>query len=647
MMDLYPSDKPSANNIYESKYLETVRKDESRRGDEMYKKAKKPFKTGVVPMPADSSMFSNFNDDGRDTRDNKNISLLSGEKMNISQFKHNNMQPFIKGNVTQNTNVEKFTQKLDMNTGVDKLYRHKREVENFNQPTTGYHNINGSQSYSDFMKSRAASGMTNIQNNISPFEKTYVGPGLNQGYSSKGVGGFQQSSVLDYARPKTLEELRSKVNQRDNVYEIPIKAPPKGTEQRGIVTPYNKNRPERTYDQTEDNYFKTTGAYTKDRSRPELAVKNTHRQDTLVEYSGIPKMEFQKGMALDEDYGKSNIIIYDNERQETETKTTVSNVTSIVKSVVSPIVDALKLTLKEYMVDAPRGGGNPVAQIPKKLSVSDPADTPKTTVKETLVQDSDVLNLTGPDGTYSAAHDIAKTTVKETLIHDSDHLNIKLPVNTSYLKNDDKAKTTTKETLPVVETVGNFAGKSYKIVTYNPENMAKKTVKETTIKGSAELGFIGGVLNSILGGYATKEVDLRNSHKQFTVDNESIGIAKSIQDFRQVSREAEENAIIDGTREAQLIAAGHTPNPGNMNIAIDKNDIHMKTNKLIDDSYAARETGNVGIIYQISPELTECETTREQNMNNAYENRLDGSLMNSLMTNEYNININPILNIVA
>jgi hypothetical protein len=645
MMDIYSNDKPSMKNIYESKYLETVRKDEYQRGKEMYKKARKPYKTGVVPMPADSSMFSNFNETTNDN--DNNISLLSGEKMNINQFKHNNMQPFIKGNVTQNTNVEKFTQKLDMNTGVDKLYRRKREVENFNQPTTGYHNINGSKSYNDFMKSRAVAGMTGIQNNISPFEKTYVGPGLNQGYSSKGVGGYQQQSTLDYARPRSMDELRSKINQRDTIFEIPIKAPPKGTEQRGIVTAYNKNKPERTFDKTHDDYFRTTGAYTKDRSRAELAVKNTHRQDTLREYSGVPKMEFQKGMAFEDDHGRNNIIVYDNERQETETKTTVSNVTSIVKSLISPVVDALKYTLKEYTVDAPRAGGNAVAQIPKKLTVLDPADTPKTTVKETLVQDSDILNLTGPDGTYSAAHDIAKTTVKETLIHDSDHLNITLPVNNSYMKNEDKAKKTTKETLPVVETVGNFAGKSYKIVTYNPENMAKKTVKETTIKGSAELGYIGGVLNSILGGYATKEVDLRNSHKQFTVDNESVGIAKSTAEFRQVSREAEENAIIDGTREAQLIAAGHTPNPGNMNIAIDKNDVRMKTNKLVDDSYAAREAGNVGVIYQTSPEINECEITREQNMNNAYENRLDGSLMDSLKDNEFNININPILNIVA
>lgn len=644
MMDIYSNDKPSMKNIYESKYLDTVRKDELQRGKEMYKKAKKPYKTGVVPIPADSSMFSNFTEE---SNDNNNISLLSGEKMNINQFKHNNMQPFIKGNVTQNTNVEKFTQKLDMNTGVDKLYRRKREVENFNQPTGGYHNINGSKSYSDFMKSRAVSGMTGIQNNISPFEKTYVGPGLNQGYTSKGVGGFQQQSTLDYAKPKSMEELRSKINQKDTIFEIPIKAPPKGTEQRGIVTAYNKNKPERTFDKTHDDYFKTTGAYTKDRSRPELAVKNTNRQDTIREYSGVPTMDFQKGMAFEDDHGRSNIIVYDNERQETETKTTVSNVTSIVKSLISPVVDALKYTLKEYTVDAPRAGGNAVAQIPKKLTVVDPADTPKTTVKETLVQDSDILNLTGPDGTYSAAHDVAKTTVKETLIHDSDNLNITLPVNTSYMKNEDKAKTTTKETLPVVETVSNFAGKSYKIVTYNPENMAKKTVKETTIKGSAELGYIGGVLNSILGGYATKDVDLRNSHKQFTVDNESVGVAKSTAEFRQVSREAEENAIIDGTREAQLIAAGHTPNPGNMNISIDKNDIRMKTNKLIDDSYAARETGNVGVIYQTSPEINECEITREQNMNNAYENRLDGSLMDSLKNNEYNININPILNIVA
>ena len=643
MMDLYPSDKPSMNNVYESKHLETIRKDQAHRGKELHKKSKNPYKTGVVPMPADSSMFSNFNNNNND---NTNVSLLSGEKMNINQFKHNNMQPFIKGNVTQNTNVEKFTQKLDMNTGVDKLYRQKKEVENFNNPTTGYSNINGSQSYSDYMKSRATSVLTNIQNNTTPFEKTYIGPGLNQGYSSKGVGGFQQTNALDYARPKTLDELRSKINQKETMYEIPIKAPPKGTEQRGIVTPYNKNRPERTYGQTMDNLFKTTGAYIKNTGRPELAVKNTHRQDTLTEYSGVPTMEFQKGMALEEDYGKNNIIIYDNERQETETKTVVSNVTSVVKSIMSPVMDALKLTVKEYMVDAPRAGGNAVAQIPKKLTVNDPTDIPKTTVKETLIQDGDLLNLTGPDGTYSASQDIAKTTVKETLVHDSDHLNIKTNVNLSYAKNEDKARTTTKETLPVQETVANFAGTSYKIISYNPDNLAKKTVKETTIRGSSDFGFIGGVLNSILGGYATKDVDLRNSHKQFTVDNENIGIAQSTGDFRHSSREADENAEIDGTREAQLIAAGHTPNPGNMNIPIDKDDIHMKTNKLMSDSYASREKGNIGVIYQTSPEINECQVTRDQNVNNAYENRLDGTMLKSLKQNDFSININPILDIV-
>ena len=172
----------------------------------------------------------------------------------------------------------------------------------------------------------------------------------------------------------------------------------------------------------------------------------------------------------------------------------------------------------------------------------------------------------------------------------------------------------------------------------------KKTVKETTIKGtSSEFGFIGGLINSILGGYATKEIDLKVTNKQFTSDNEDIGIAKSIYEHRQVSREAEENAEIDGARERLLIDAGHTPNPGRMNIPVDKKDVNMKTNKLITDSYSQRESGNVEVIYQKGPEIDACGITKEQQTeNNAYENRLDSSVLESLKNNDFNININPI-----
>ena len=641
MMELYPGDKPSMKNIYESKYLDTVQKDRFDRGIELNKKSKNPGKTGVISLPTTASTFSEIRDDEED-----NMMSLTGEKINTKDFNHNNMQPFLKGNITQNTNVEKFTQKLDFNTGVDKFYIQKKEIEPFSLPVAGYHNINGSKSESDFLKRRLV--LSEMQQSVTPFESIRVGPGLNHGYTNKGSGGFQQNNSLEYARPRVMNELRSKINQKTGFFPMDYRAPIKGTEQRGVVNPLRKNKPERTYIQKLSDLIGTSSYIKKNSLRPELAVKAVNRRNTHKEYTGPVKFEFLKGMSLGDDHGKSNIMVYNTERQETQTKTVVSNVTSTIKAIVSPVMDVLKYSTKEYLVDSARSeGGNAVAQIPNKLTVHDPNDLLKTTVKETTVHDSDTLNLTGHDGTYSALNDIAKTTVKETLVHDSTFLNVKTANENSYLANDDKAKTTNKETLPVIDTVRNIGKAVYKVHTYDPEVVAKKTIKETTIKGNNELGFIGGVINSILGGYATSEVELKNTHKQFTVENQEIGIAKSINDHRQVSREADENMEIDPTREQQLIAAGHTPNAGGVNIPVDKKNINMKTNKLIGDSIPIRKTGNVNVIYQNSPNVENVCKLPASDKKNAFVNRLDGNVMTSLTKNDFNININPIVGIVS
>lgn len=634
-MDLDPYTNNA--NMFESNYLSFVKKDELKRSTEMYKKSKNPLETGIVPTPAYSSMFQNIEEE--DYQSNY-VSSLTGEKVKVKDLKHNNMQPFLKGNVTQN--VEKFTPKLDMNTGNNKLHIQKKELEGFFKPVGGFDNINGSPIYNnDYLKSRIE--ISKINNNVTPIEKIYVGPGLNKGYTSQGTGGFQQIDTLEYSRPKNMEELRSKINQKDTYFEIPFQAHAKGMDKRSVVTPYSKNKPEKTYSQTADNWFKSKSVITKDKMRPEINMKETVRPDVHVEYSGNMKFENIKGMSYKDDYGKDKILLNQNERTNTVEKTRVSNVTNTIKAFISPIMDAMKYTLKEYMVDAPRANGNSSAQIPKKLTVYNPDDVPNTTVKETLIHDSDLLNLTGPDGTYTTLHDEAKTTVKETLVHDSEYLNVKFPQSSSYVKNEDKMKTTTKETLPIVENVRNIGKGTYKVYMYNPDIVPKKTVKETTIKcSSSSIGNNSGIYKKI-GAYLDKNIDLKLTNKQFTSDNEDLsGTAKSVCEHRQRSREAEENAEIDGTREDMLINAGHTPNPGQMNIPIDKENINMKSNKIIHDSYSQRETGNVNIIYQKGPEINDCAVTKENNKGNAYENRLDGNLLESLTRNDFNISINPI-----
>jgi len=638
-MELYPEDVPSMDNVYQSKYWETVKKDEKKKATDMFIKSRNPYETGVVPRPAYASMFQNIDNSPEQTS-------LTGNKMD-NAFKHNNMQPFLKGNITQNTDLENFTSKLDMSTGTDKYYMHKTEVQSFFKPTSGLNNINGMKQETNFYKNRIE--LSKLKTDTFPIDKIHVGPGLNKGYVSAGSGGFQQNNTSEFARPKSLDELRSKINQKDTYYEIPFQGPVKGTEQRGVVAPYVKNKPERTYKQTEDQWMKTTGSQIKERERPKQIIKSTYRPESHTEYTGIVKSEKVKGLGTSDDYGKKNIIVYNNERQETQTRTVQTNITSIVKSIVAPVLDVLKHTIKEYTIDSARAGGNPKAQIPEKATIYDPVNhIMKTTVKETTVHESQLNNLTGPDESYMGNQDIAKTTIKETLIHDAEYINLK-GQGANYKELEDKPKTTVKETLPVQDNVRNVGRIEYKTYVYDPDLVIKTTVKETTIKGKSEYGFFSGLFNSILGGYATKEIDLKNTNKQYTSDYEDYGVAQSISDYRQVSRDAEYNAEIDGTREQMLIDAGHTPNPGGMNIAIDKEDITMKSNKMFEDSIATRTTGNVGKIYQDTPSnLDECNLTTEiTNKNNAFKNRLDSGILESLKKNDFNIGINPISDCVV
>jgi hypothetical protein len=630
-MELAPQDKPSMKNIYESSYLDTVKKDEMKRGTYFHEKSLEPSSGIVGP---NSSLFQQVADNEID-----NVSLLSGKQIDKNQFRHNNMQPFIKGNVTQNTDVERFSAKLDMNTGVDKLYYNKKEVINENINTNSQ-NIYGADFRGDYFKERLT--VSKVTNNILPFVQQYVGPGLNKGYTTSGSGGFHQNDTRDYVKPKNIDDLRSKTNQKNGTFEIPIQGPAKHTEQRSVITPLSKNKPETTYDQGIDNWFYSKASQTKSTARPELDVKDTHRQTTHTEYQGSAKLVNVSGMADNDDYGKSKIVIYDNERTCTK-QTPISNLSTTVKALANPIIDAIRLSLKEYLIEAPRAVGNTSIQMPNKLSVHDTNDLMKTTVKETTIHDSEQLNLTGHDETYSALHDVAKTTVKETTIHDSENLNL-TGKEKNYSAIQDDMKKTVRETVPMYDTVRNIGSGNYRVCVYNPE-VAKTTVKETTVKGKAELGFIGGLINSILGGYATNEIDLRNSHKQFTVDNENIGIAKSTNDHRQMDRNNVENIEMDGARERLLMEAGGTPNPGRVNIPIDKKNIDMKTNKLIGDSYAARTSGNLGKIYQKPPQIDDCNITRDVQNSNAFVNRLDGSILKSLNKNDFNIKINPIKSI--
>jgi len=637
------TDIPSMKNIYDSTYWNKVKQDEQNRSDNMYNRAKTPFDTGIVTMPATSDMFKKMNYTVPDNSNNQQyIQSLSGDKIDRASFTHSNMTPFLRKNITQNTNLDSMSPFLDNRTGGNQFWQTKKEVPCMFKPQANSGgNICGMKNNDDFFKSRL--DFKEKANNFFPIEQIKVGPGLNQGYESGGVGGFHQTETNTLARPKNLNELRSKINQKESTFKIPVKGHIKGPDQRGVQMPLDKNRPDTVYEQNEDMWLKTTGAVNKDSLRPAQNIRPTTRQESHVDYQGVVSLN-DANAGLSDDYGKGNVITYNNERASTETNTVVSNVTSIVKAIVSPVVDALKYTMKEYTVESERGVGNPSIQIPEKATIYDPDNhIMKTTVKETTVHDSEMTNLVGNKETYSTITDQAKTTVKETLIHDSGYTNIRA-TDGGYTISDDDAKTTIRETVKPIDTVRNIGGVTYSVSVYDPEIVAKTTVKETTLIGKSPYGFIGGMLDGLFGGYINKEIELKNTQKQYLSDTNEYGIAGAINEHRQRDRTAEENAEIDDTRELIMIAAGHTPNPGNMNINKDASDVEMTTRKPFENSAAARNNGNVGMIYQSSPSIDECGITKMPKKNNAYSNRLDSSLLESVNDNDLmkTQRINPI-----
>ena len=618
----------SLDNIYSSTYYTDVKRDELIRGTKMYNKAQNPMETGIVPRPAFASMFSGI----EESNDN-----LSGMKMEKQDYIHNNMVPFLKGNVTQNVDVERMSNYTDRMSGNDSLYMKKTEVPCLFKPTINDQVCSrGMRNNDEFLKSRVVDPLS--RNNEFPIQQIRVGPGLNRGYSSAGVGGFQQTDALRYAAPPDLQANKPKTDQTSKTFQIPFQGPKtNNVTKRSMTENVVKNLPERTFEQNKENFFVTTGAYTKPTERSNQNIKETNAPLGHIEYTGGAK-DTVNLQNTNDDYGKANVVVYDNERNNYETKTVVTNLTSLVNAVVNPLVDTMKNSIKEYLIDAPRQEGMMNPQMPQAVTVHDPNDITRTTIKETTIHDAEKLNLKGEDGTYSALQDDAKTTTKETLIHDSAKLNVKAGEGT-YTEIQDKARTTTNETLAVKDVYRNIGGVVYKTVAYSTDLVAKTTTKETTIHKTE--GFLGGILEGLFGGYLSSKPFAKDTNKQST-HNEYIGSGNT-NVKEQMSHLATDNAEIDGTREKILMDAGHTPNGGQSSLSkINNGNINMKSNKTIVESLAPRKMHNVEKVYQPTPNSNVNGITKESSQLNSYENRLDKDTLSSLKTNPFNIQVNPI-----
>jgi len=215
-------------------------------------------------------------------------SELTGTKIDASKFTHNNMTPFFGGSVKQNVDAGANSGILDSYTGSGSLQIKKREQEQmFESSRSPYGVPFGLESSTDFIQSRINDPRSRAGER--PFEPVRVGPAVNEGFGTTGKGGFQQFEVNDYMMKniKRTDDLRTADNPKQT-YNQPVVPG-----QHFVGGPaansgeVRKYRPDRFYiDEAGERFFVTTGDVIKETSRPTQVMKFVSRPETSAEFIG-------------------------------------------------------------------------------------------------------------------------------------------------------------------------------------------------------------------------------------------------------------------------------------------------------------------------------------------------------------------------
>lgn len=364
----------------------------------------------------DQTLYENKQNSGVKVGNNiQQVYSLTGDYMAKTDFKHNNMIPFyggkIKGQVYDNNIAETI---LDNMIGSGSQVIKKIEQAPLFKPEQNMQWAYGAPNSSDFYQSRVNPGMKS--SNVKPFESEYVGPGLDQGYTSKGSGGYNSGMEARNAwLPKTVDELRVATNPKME-YSLENHQGPSYShiQNVGIIGKVEKYNPDKFFIQTQDRWLTTTGQEKGQMLRPIEEVHSTTRATTSQSYAGVagpadrvanyvpsayeeskrnvlpvcdvgPSSARNRGDHTDKENALRSHTNYSNNRSTMRQPDTMrSSFSRAIGAVIAPIMDAFTPTKRDEYSSNYRVYGDASSRVAQNY-VLNPNDVTPTTIKETTL----------------------------------------------------------------------------------------------------------------------------------------------------------------------------------------------------------------------------------------------------------------------
>ena len=360
--------------------------------------------------------------------------------------------------------------------------------------------------------------------------------------------------------------------------------------------------------------------------------RNAYREDAWT----INEMANSEGVG---DYGLASIENKPNERDTTQDRMHLNNLTITVKKLITPITDFFRRTRKENFIGNVRPEGNMHAAMPSKQTVYDPDDIARTTIKEQTIDNSYMGSLTGEKhNIVYDPNDVARTTIKEQNINNTApyiNMNPQQPRSLRIYDPEDIARTTMKEVTIDNEHIG-FVGnyQSLKAGGYTSTSVDMKNTNRQFLTDWYYQGIADGETGTGPGrGYLAARYDAKNTNRQFLNDWEWEGPAKFYSNT-PASYDAAYNAHLNPNKEE--IALGREPTPQSVKLNTGVDFVNIEHKRIEADQINIREPAET-FVYEAPPQKNACGLTRVKSKlpEDSQRARINPEILDAFRQNPY------------